>query len=219
MTKSEQQDRPQCVHEAARLLPWFVTGTLTAEESARIQNHLKECAVCAADERREQRMQELICSGTPVEYTPQSGLQKLMARIDEQERRQSAGLEGSQQAVTLRRPVYVRWLVAAVVVQAIGLGVSGALLWDRTGSRLHAPRFTTLSSPASQPSDAPQIRAVFAPEMTVEEMDALLDSISASVAAGPSQAGVYTLALPRQSLDAALARLRSNSKVTFAEGS
>jgi hypothetical protein len=55
--------------------------------------------------------------------------------------------------------------------------------------------------------------------MASAEMQALLTSISATVTAGPSEAGVYDLALLNKdtTVDAALAQLRASTGVTFAE--
>ncbi len=208
-----------CEREAARLLPWFVAGTLSEQDSLRVQRHLQECRICAADERREARLRELVSSAPTVEHAPQPGLQKLVSRIDELERELPSQLDEPRGPATplAARPVFVRWLAAAVLLQSIGLGVLGALLWQ--ASQMQAPRFTTLSSPAQRWTGAAHVRVVFAPAMTVGEVQALLASIPATVAAGPSEAGVYTLALENKQEDvgAVLARLRATQGVLFAE--
>jgi hypothetical protein len=65
------------------------------------------------------------------------------------------------------------------------------------------------------------IRAVFVPEVTVEGVQTLLAGAGLQIVAGPSEAGVFSLA-PRPSdqpvsRQAALASLRSNPQVRFAE--
>jgi hypothetical protein len=208
---SSQSENTNCGHEAALLLPWFVTGRLPAGQEALVRAHLRQCTACAADERRERRLQALIAGEPAVEPAPQPGLQQLFARIDAQAPAPGGGRE-SFRAGGGARPAYLRWLAAAVVVQAIGLGVLGTLLWER----MQAPRFSTLSAPAPQPGPGVHVRVVFAPTATLEQMRALLVSLPAEVVAGPSAAGVYTLSV----LDgqaAALRRLRASEAVAFAE--
>ncbi len=40
-----------CEHESNLLLPWYVNGSLEGAEEARVGEHLRGCAVCAAEER------------------------------------------------------------------------------------------------------------------------------------------------------------------------
>lgn len=214
------QDPSSCDHEAARLLPWFVAGALSEREIERVQEHMHECPVCAADWEREQRVQSLLCDEPTVEHAPQPGLQKLMSRIDELERELPAPHEGPV-FVDRRVPPRMspmRWLAAAAIVQTIGLGILGVLLWQR-GIELHSPRFQTMTSASAAVEGGTRIRVVFAPAMPVGELQALLKSISATVVAGPSDAGVYTLALSDEHAQVrpALETLRANGSVMFAE--
>ncbi len=215
----EDRENPVCEHDAAKLLPWFVVDALSESELELVQAHLEGCALCLADVQRERQVRALARGNPVVEHAPQAGLHKLMARIDEVEREAPAA--ASDHAVSpaaIRRPKVVRWLAAAVIVQALGLGILGAWLWAR-GAELRTPRFHTMSSPSASSGRAAQIRVVFAPSMMSADMQALLTSISATVTAGPSEAGVYDLALRNQgvTMDAAIAQLRANAGVTFAE--
>jgi anti-sigma factor RsiW len=212
---SPETQNSDCVHEAARLLPWFVTGALSADEQALVQAHLKECPQCESDLRREQRVHELVVRQAAVEYAPQPGLQKLLSHIDELERELLPSRAASKTIPVPRRNRAIRWLAAAVVVQTMGLAVLGGFAWRHA----EAPRYVTLSSAAPRTAGLAQVRAVFAPAMTVGELKTVLTSIGAIVVAGPSEAGVYTLALgnPRESIDASLARLRATRGVLFAE--
>src|SRR3954463_2666539 len=40
--------------QAQQLLPWYVNGTLEADEAAEVETHLAECAECRADLAAEQ---------------------------------------------------------------------------------------------------------------------------------------------------------------------
>lgn len=220
MIMSTPGDPSSCNHEAARLLPWLVAGALSPREAERVQRHVDECALCTEDFRHEQRVQAVICEEPVVEYAPQPGLQNLMNRIDEFEREMPAQpvVAAQEQTYTRRRRFgTVKWLAAAAIVQAVGLGVLGSLFWQR-GVELRAPRFHTMTSSVPA-SSAAQLRVVFAPGMTVEALQGLLREIKANVVAGPSDAGVYTLSLAQGSAspESVLNQLRANGSVMFAE--
>ena len=171
----EDRDNPVCEHEAARLLPWFVVDALSESDSESVQAHLQDCMLCAVDVQRERQVRALARGNPVVEHAPQAGLQKLMARIDEVERGVPAATGGhAVLPLANRRPKLVRWLAAAVIVQALGLGILGAWLWAR-GAELRTPRFHTMSSPSASSLRAAQIRVVFAPNMLSADMQAAAD--------------------------------------------
>jgi hypothetical protein len=90
------------------------------------------------------------------------------------------------------------------------------------------PRYETLTT---APADAPLnsrdvVRVVFRRDVTVAEVSTLLHTVSAQIVAGPSEAGVYTLASPAvggkgpsEQATVVLQRLRDDPRVVFAEPS
>lgn len=217
-----EHDRLDCPHEAARLLPWYVNGTLSTEDVTRVEAHLRTCTTCSADVERQTKLQSLVRTPASVEYSPSAGLRKLMTRIDEFEREYPAAqpevLAGRQRRPTPTRTV--RWLAAAVVIQAIGLATIGASrFWPASGSG-DAPLYHTLTSAPALPANAPRIRIVFEPSMTLSQLRDLLWAHRLTIVSGPSESGIYTLALPSQGDDierAVLSGLRADSHVRFAE--
>jgi hypothetical protein len=207
----------------ARLLPWFVTARLEPAEAARVESHLLSCAACRRDVEQQRTLGTWIRGDSRDEPTAwQPSFEKLMSRIDATERAmQSPALPAGAVPVTHRARV-PRWLVAAVVLQAIGLGILGSVLWQRSDETL-AAQYRTLSSPPVAPGTfRPQIRVVFAPATTVREVADVLGTIGARIVDGPSPSGAYSLALsrPRPSADlvgTSIARLRADSRVVFAE--
>lgn len=213
-----------CESEAARLLPWFVTARLSAADGERVTRHLEHCGICRADLAEQRSLRTTLKAEGPIEYAPQAGLAKALARIDELTREAPpvAAVEAfAGMTPAWRRPAVARWLIAAVVVQAVGLGVLGAALLARpTGD---AARYQTLSAAAPATVDGgPRIRAVFAPSTTLAELGTLFARQRLRVIAGPTEAGVFTLAasdapLDRARLQARLAELRADARVLFAE--
>ena len=47
----------RCGEEAARLLPWYVTGRLSPADLERVSSHLQRCAICRADVAHERQVQ------------------------------------------------------------------------------------------------------------------------------------------------------------------
>jgi hypothetical protein len=220
--------RPVCIEEAARLLPWFVNGTLSESQAGGVAEHLKRCAICRedADDLSQWRL-KLRLPG-PVEHAPHAGWQKLRARIDEAEgdavarphrgRGFSIGaVPGASGGAFSGSGTLQRWLPAVAAMQALALAALGAALLLRPTPAPNA-EFRTLSTARAEP---PGLRVVFAPATTLAELQALLQANQLSVLAGPSDAGIFTLAL--RSADApirredALARLRADPRVRFAE--
>jgi hypothetical protein len=117
------------------------------------------------------------------------------------------------------------WLAAAVVVQALGLGALGAAWWLRPPAAASPPAiaaaaYRTLSAPQAA-APAATIRVVFAPEVTVAQLQAMLAAARLQVRAGPSEVGVWTLGPAADSsqsaTEAVLRELRAQSQVRFAE--
>jgi hypothetical protein len=218
-----EHEHASCDSEAARLLPWFVTGRLQATEAARVDAHLATCAVCRRDLERQHALSNWIRGDARIESTsPQPSLEKLMSRIDATERATRSPARSTDAAATASRRRVPPWLVAAVVVQSIGLAALGSALW-RHSDDAPAPQYRTLSSvPDSTSTVIPQIRVVFAPATTVRDVADVLRQVDARIVDGPSPAGAYSLALsrPRPTADfvaSSVDRLRTDARIVFAE--
>ena len=214
-----------CDSEAARLLPWFVTESLSAADTERVTRHLENCRTCRADLAHERTLRAALKADGPVEYAPQAGLAKTLARIDELTREAPSPLgevaTDRQIAPLRRRFTATQWLAAAAIVQAVGLGVLGGSVLTRPAGERVGARYETLSSLAPVANGA-RIRVVFTRSMTIVELTVLLGTHGLLILAGPSDAGVFTLGatdatFDRGRLDALLAGLRADPHVLFAE--
>ncbi len=209
--------------ETARLLPWFVNGTLEAADARAVEAHLEGCACCRDDAIALEQVRTLLRSPDAVEHAPHSGLRKLMQRIDAQSA--LPGPDAGERAamppgLPASRPRFgspLRWLAAAVVLQSVALVVVGTAAL-RGQDREDAAYRTLTSAPA--PVHGAALRVVFASSMTLGELQALLQAHRLAVRAGPSAAGLFTLATPDAQAgeaEAVLARLRADPRVRFAE--
>jgi hypothetical protein len=114
----------------------------------------------------------------------------------------------------------VRWLQAAVLVQAVALAL-GAFLWYRA-ERAPVAGYVTLSEPPVRYGEGARVRAVFSADLTLDGLQKLLRATGAHIVDGPSDARVYTLGFAEPSPSAAqlaarLATLRADPHVLFAE--
>ena len=190
-------------------LPWFVNGRLRAEARDAVQLHLADCAHCRAEVEQQERVRAAIVREEPERASAQESFEQLWSRIS------AAAPPKDAPRRTARRHL-VRWLAAAVVIEAIGLGT--LTLTDIPTLRRAPPVYQTLSNPAPQ-HGAPSIRAVFVSEVTLRDLQSLLARLQLRIVDGPTEAGVYTLAVDdaHRSVEATLADLRGNMFVRFAE--
>jgi hypothetical protein len=153
-----------------------------------------------------------------VEYMPAASLNRLRDLLDGKPgaRGPEAVIETKPRHRRLRR---WQWLAAAScagVAAASGLLLAGH--WLQSPSRLAAPVFYTVTNPAPHPREE-VVRAVFSPTITLVELQALLDEAQLRIIAGPSEAGVYSLAARSElPVSTSLALLRRHASVRFAEG-
>ena len=205
-----------------KLLPWFVTGRLSASDQQRVERHLEECAACRAELAEQRELCLHIRRDEPLLLAPQASLQKMMARIDQGEPEVLLDEDADHVAPEpARTPRPRRWLAMAAAVQTIMIVFLLAFVGRQTAEDMTAPKFNTLSSPAAPSVRGPILRVVFKPEMPASQMQSLLHSVHAQVVAGPTEAGVYTLQLDQKrdasEVSRTLEQVRADSNVIFAE--
>lgn len=210
--------------DAWHLLPWFVNGSLRREVRSDVDAHLAACADCRSEVALQMKVRDSLTGEGAKQESTKSSFDQLWSRIeahgdaadDDAESPVDlppAAVAGSRKARVGAMP---RWLAAAVVVQAVGLVTLGWFTLNNGTST--SPDYQTLSSPASSTAVG-QIRAVFSPDLQLGELQGLLASSQLTIVGGPTEAGVYTLASTKgkTDVDAALAGLRDNTAVRFAE--
>jgi hypothetical protein len=193
------------------MLPWLINGTLPNDQQLELERHLTSCAQCARDLEVEREVHAQLGTGDAVLIAPQSGWQKMSARLDAP--RVRAARDG------LGTPW--RWAMAAQTVLIVGLATGwGIREWrnEAAWAANVAPRYETLSSSVPSVSKG-SLRVVFSDKVAVGEVNELLSRLSLQVMSGPSEAGVYTLSATAASADigALLRSLRMDQRVVFAE--
>jgi hypothetical protein len=197
-------------------IPWMVNGTLPQVEREALESHLAGCAECRAELEFQRRLAASIEAGSVCEIDTQESWKQLRARIDAVGRSERAR-HGQRRSRGALSGQWIPWLVAAMVVQAIGLGALGTVIWSKPAA---SSTYRTLSAP-EPPSGSATIRVVFAPDMSVGNMQALLMAAGLQMQSGPTSAGVWSLEPARDSnrsaTQVALRELRDSPEVRFAE--
>jgi hypothetical protein len=211
------------VHRQAwDLIPWIVNDSAPQSERQAVQEHLESCEDCRQELEFQRQLHAAMAQPNAPDVDASDSWQRLRSRLD------AASQPPAVERVARRHPRRagfggMQWLIAAMVVQAIGLGALGAAWWSRPSAPAPMPAgaYRTLSAPeAAVP--AATIRVVFAPELTMAQLRAVLSATRLQVLAGPNEVGVFTLGPAgdsnRAATEAALRELRASPQVRFAEG-
>jgi anti-sigma factor RsiW len=214
--------------EVWQILPWYVNGTLDNRERASVEAHLTTCAVCQAELARCHDLAATVRATADGWEPSAEHFARVLARLETTTAAatpqrgwwDTARAQYERYGELLRHlPPLIRWTL--VTQSACLLVLASILVWQAPW----APErfYQTLSSSSDQTGQKRlQIHVVFADDMTEKELRALLTEVQATIVAGPSPFGVYTVAVAlsgdaRALADLALATLRAHPKVRLAE--
>lgn len=219
--------RLSALHPRAELLiPWLVNGSLPADAEPALREHIASCPQCREDYAQQVRVREAMRAEGPLVFAAESSYQKLLARIQSPEANReprAAAPEPSPSRATAavrRTSPAVRWLAAAVILQAFAIGL-GAWMWPASRAGTDA-RYATLTSAAPSYDSGPRARVLFSTSLSVGALRAVLRAAGAHIIDGPADGDVYTLGFAppppsRAALEKRIAALRANPAVLFAE--
>ena len=211
---------------AEQMIPWLVNGSLGDDAEPALREHIAACPECRADYEEQVRVLEAMRAEGPLVFAAESSYQKLLARMqrepaDHELHAVDAEPDASAPMRPLRQtPRAVRWLAAAVILQGFALGL-GAWAWHSSHAADGGRYLTLTSTPATYDSGL-RARVLFAPDLSVGALQAVLQAANAHIIDGPADGDVYTLGFsPSPASQAALAKriaaLRANPSVLFAE--
>ena len=187
---------PDTHAETWALLPWLANGRIAAEDREWVEAHVQVCAECRAELAAQRMVATQVqrdegASPSPAASDEQRSFNKLWARIEASESVNPIATGTSDGVSAPRSSRTVRWLAAAVVVQAIGLGVLGVAMRGTGAAR---PDFVTVA--AVEPRlNAPAVRLVFAPEASMATINTLLAHQELTIVSGPGASGNFTAVL------------------------
>ncbi len=209
-------------------IPWVLAGAAGEADERCVREHLAHCAECRAEWDWQRQIQSGLEAGLPARFPPaDAGLQRLLARLDDAADRPASAAPAASAAAANAPNGWTRWLVAAVLVQAVALGASGlAWLQARPAAPMLATApadFSTLSRPGPAPTAASgpaTLRLVPAPGLDFASLQALLAQhalVVVDAAPDGQHLGLAAADGSRASARAALAPLRAHPGVRMAE--
>jgi hypothetical protein len=188
-------------HEAVQqLLPWHVTGTLSAQEAARVESHLGECAECRDDLVAERSLARDVAL-LPLDV--EDGWSGMATRM-------GAAHKTADRFGWLPRwrDVPTAWAMSGAIAASLVVAV---VVSEPRRSSAPEQTFHTLGSPAAAASG--QAIVLFRPDTSAQQIGAILSAQGAKVIDGPTTAGAYVLRFDHNAASAIEALRRSNQVV------
>ncbi|TFW31399.1 zf-HC2 domain-containing protein [Duganella callida] len=200
------------VHQAVQeLLPWYASGQLAPDETARVQEHLQGCAQCRRelDWERATRAQAAADPALPPGVDMERALAQLLPALGPSADDAAARPARVRwwRAAAANQPSWLRWAMAAQWVAIVGLA---ALLMKPS----EEPAYRVLGSGAAM---AGNLVVVFQPNTSERELRRILQAQNARVVDGPTVTDAYLLTVPADNRDHALQALRAESAVKLVE--
>ncbi len=183
---------PDTHAEAWTLLPWLVNGRISDEDREWVESHVASCEECSREVQAQRAMAgQMRDEPLPQALSTQRSFGKLWTRIEASEGALPDAGTAKPSAERRGPSRTVRWLAAAVVVQAVGLATLGLAAWNGGAGDF---RTVTTEAPAAA-AGKPAVRLVFDPAMSVGAMNEVLERHELVIVAGPNDAGAFTAAL------------------------
>jgi hypothetical protein len=192
-TKEHEED-----HDSAwELLPWYVNGSLNADEAVLVERHLAACPACRQEVERCRDLSVVAKSSGSAQQqdwapSPRHFAQ-IMAQVDAAEAVSSTArpsLARKLRSWLIETPPPMRWAFAFQAGLIVAL--TGALF---TLAPSDAPYETLSHGAESAAGEGIRLRLVFAEDTTEKELRDLLHDIDATIVGGPTPQGIYTVQL------------------------
>lgn len=227
------RSKRSALHARAELvIPWLVNGSLPAEAEPAVRQHIETCPGCREDYEEQLRVYQTMRADGPLVFAAESSYQKLFARIQNPESNRNPESDRDPVGTVTpfrapkavhpfrQTPPVVRWLAAAVILQAFAIGL-GAWAWHPSGTAGGA-HYMTLTTTAAPDDSGPRARIVFRTDLSMGELQTLLQGVGAHIIDGPTDGGAYTLGFEHSPgstavLEKRIATLRANQAVLFVE--
>jgi anti-sigma factor RsiW len=211
--------------ELEGLIPWYVNGTLSAEESAVVEQHIAVCEQCQSEALRCQSLVGQLPAAQEIWKPSAAHFTSILANVDKLETatakpdvsrtKSTLGFFQGIRAGLSQTPSSVRWTLAFETLAFAALALF--LVLPNTPISKSNGVYETLSNTESPTIKGKSIRLVFSEDMTTRELFDLLKQAKAQIRQGPSEVGSYTVEVASKDEAQALSVLRANPKVRLAQ--
>ena len=192
--------------QAQQLLPWFVNGTLEADEAAMVEAHLAECAGCRADLTAEQALaREVAALPLDVEHA--------WSTLNDRINAAPPPRRLAEPVPFLRRKVAIGWALGGPLAAAAAVAFAVVIVPGAP-----SPAGETYRALGSAPTAAPgNALVMFRPDARDSDLRAALTKAGARIVDGPTASGAYVVRIAPASRAQALDGLRSTPQIVLAE--
>ena len=168
-------------------MPWVLQGHATPEQAQWLDGHLAQCEACRVEYAQQIRLRDAMALPADVAIDANAGLKHLLDRLDAHDAEAAAPAKARVRGGGW----LLRGLAAAVVLQALGIGILGLKLYREQSTA----DYRTFSSQDAAPAPAGAIRVVPDAGMKVADWNALIHTLHLQVVGGPNDVGAYTVVL------------------------
>lgn len=208
-------------HKVPQLMPAFMHGRLDSQLQRQIQEHIASCPSCARVHREDLELyntMEQVPPGVEMLLTSKSRERNRMRLMHDLGTSDTSDVPGTGSRRFRQAGKDRRFRLSALAATLVALAVGILLVPGNTDREV---TYETHSTIPVQPleSEGPTYRVVFQSAADPKTVQGLLEEMGAVIVAGPSAAGVYTLAFPAPSADTVLRRLRQMPEIALAEKS
>jgi len=195
--------------EAQELLPWFVLGTLNAQEAALVQEHLRTCSQCQADVDWQRKLQTVAPTAPQLDAAPD--VNAAFARLRAQLPPQKQEAKAPALAERLQSRFKQWWMPWVIAAQTAALACLCVVVMQKQAEPV---KYVGLGGSMQ---DNGNVVVMFKPQTSEAELRRILQASDARVVDGPTVTGAYLLHVGDADRARALTALRSDPAVTMAE--
>ena len=191
------------VHPTVLLIPWYLSGQLSAAERDEVDRHLEGCAACREELRSATVLRtDLKAAQESIPGPSMRVRAEVFRRLDERRAAKPGVLD--RISGVLRAVLEPRWAPAAAML--IIVAQIGALTWLASRRPEAPPQIIARGLPTA---GATRLSVMFAPTATQSDVAQALRAIGARIVDGPAEDGSYTVELAPGSATETASRLRT----------
>ncbi len=188
--------------EAAAMLPFYLAGTLTAQETAFVEEQLAADPALRDELELERQVRQAVDADASRIAPSRLDFDGLMARIDQEDR--TAAIERPAAKNRFMDAIFwffapltapqVRYALAAAMLVIVFQALALSGLVDLGGDTAY--QTATSGDPAAAPA-GPRLLVIFQDGATAADIRTLLERLDGRIVAGPTARGVFTVELPQ----------------------
>ena len=173
------------------LIPWYVNGTLTEEEAARVRARLASCERCRREVAEQSRLAQAIARQQTSDVSLErdwSQFRKELTAADRHQPRQRPGAAARPRS--RRRFLAPAGLAAAAAIGTVMIGQQSSMVANNKHQDRRDPTYVTVTDPAK---GLVMLRVQATPTVDAVVLQAIFDENALTLVDGPSSGAIYTL--------------------------